>query len=216
MFTGLIQAVGTVRSLKRQGNSAVLQIASELAREELHLGESIAVNGVCLTVVSWDEHSFSADVSPETLDCSNLGSLRANMQVNLERALRLCDRLGGHLVSGHIDCVAIVKKRFQDQNAVRFEFSVPEEALRYLVAKGSVAIDGISLTVNTVSEDSFSVAIIPHSLEMTTLQHCREGARVNIETDLVGRYVERLLEAKSDSKQGEGISLEFLAKNGFM
>lgn len=216
MFTGLIQSVGNVKSLNRQGNSATLMIASELVKDDLQLGESIAVNGVCLTVTAWDDQSFSADVSPETLDCSNLGRLRPNMQVNLERALRLSDRLGGHLVSGHIDCVATVRKRYQDQNAIRFEFAVPTEALRYLVEKGSVAVDGISLTVNAVTENSFSVAIIPHSLAKTTLQDCREGTAVNIETDLIGRYVERLLAGKSESGTGKGLSLEFLAKNGFM
>lgn len=216
MFTGLIQAVGKVRNLNRQGNSAALQISSDLVKEDLQLGESIAVNGVCLTVTAWDDSSFTADVSPETLDCTNLGALRPNAQVNLERALRLCDRLGGHLVSGHVDCVATVKRRFPDQNVIRFEFSVPPEANRYLVEKGSVAIDGISLTVNSVTENSFSVAVIPHSLEKTTLQNYREGARVNIETDLIGRYVERLLAGKNDTEQGTGLSLEFLAKNGFM
>lgn len=216
MFTGLIQAVGKVRRLNRQGNSASLQIASDLVQEDLQLGESIAVNGVCLTVTEWDDRSFTADVSPETLDCTNLGALRPNVPVNLERALRLSDRLGGHLVSGHIDCVATVKRRYQDQNAVRFEFTVPREAMRYIVEKGSVAIDGISLTVNSVGADSFGVAIIPHSLAKTTLQFSSEGAKVNIETDLIGRYVERLLQPKADDASGQGISLEFLAKNGFM
>lgn len=216
MFTGLIQSVGKVRSLNRQGNSASLQIVSELVKEDLQLGESIAVNGVCLTVTKWDESSFTADVSPETLDCTNLGALRPSTQVNLERALRLSDRLGGHLVSGHIDCVATVRRRYRDQNAIRFEFNVPKDAMRYLVEKGSVAVDGISLTVNSVSELSFSVAIIPHSLEKTTLLSCSEGAKVNIETDLIGRYVERLLTGKSSDSKGQGLSLEFLAKNGFM
>ncbi len=216
MFTGLIQSVGKVENLNRHGNSASIQIASEIAKEDLQLGESIAVNGVCLTVTDWNDASFTADVSPETLDCTNLGALRPNMQVNLERALRLCDRLGGHLVSGHVDCVATVRRRYRDENAIRFEFSVPPEALRYLVEKGSVAVDGISLTVNNVNENGFSVAIIPHSLDKTTLQGCREGARVNIETDLIGRYVERLMAGKNTAGQGHGVSLEFLAKNGFM
>ena len=216
MFTGLIQSVGKVRQLNRQGNSASIQISSELVKDDLQLGESIAVNGVCLTVTRWDDQSFTADVSPETLDCTNLGTLRANMQVNLERALRLSDRLGGHLVSGHVDCLATVQRRYRDQNAERFEFALPTEAMRYIVEKGSVAIDGISLTVNQVTDNSFSVAIIPHSLEKTTLQDCREGARVNIETDIIGRYVERLLVAKPENHPAAGLSLEFLAKNGFM
>ncbi|HEY5672612.1 MAG TPA: riboflavin synthase [Malonomonas sp.] len=216
MFTGLIQSVGTIRRLDRQGGAASLQIASALAKDDLQLGESIAVNGVCLTVTHWDSDSFVADVSPETLQCSNLGTMRANSQVNLERALRLCDRLGGHLVSGHIDCVAKVRRRYQDQNALRFEFSMPAENLRYVVAKGSVAIDGISLTVNSVDADGFAVAIIPHSLEKTTLKDRREGDSVNIETDLIGRYVERFLQGKQTPEAGASISREFLAKNGFL
>jgi len=216
MFTGLIQNIGTVRSLDRQGGSASLQIASDLVGEDLQLGESIAVNGVCLTVTRWDASTFTADVSPETLQCSTLGSLRPNAQVNLERALRLCDRLGGHLVSGHIDGIARVRRRYQDQNAVRFEFSAPPQALRYLVEKGSVAVDGISLTVNQVAADGFGVAVIPHSLEQTTLRLRREGEQVNLETDLLGRYVERLLQGDRPGLPAGGISLEFLAKNGFM
>ncbi len=216
MFTGLIESIGTVRRLDRQGESASLQISSSLVKDDLHLGESIAVNGVCLTVTSWDDDSFAADVSPETLQCTNLGSLRADSKVNLERALRLCDRLGGHLVSGHIDCLAKVRRRYQDQNAVRFEFSVPVENQRYLVEKGSVTIDGISLTVNAIDADGFTVAIIPHSLALTTLSERREGDSVNIETDLIGRYVERFLQGDKIPAAGTRISREFLAKNGFL
>jgi len=216
MFTGLIQELGEVRKLARQGDSASLQIASRLVKDDLQLGESIAVNGVCLTVTAWDGEQFIADVSPETLRRSTLGSLRPNQTVNLERALRLCDRLGGHLVSGHIDCVGTLRRRIQDQNAVRFEFAVAPPALRYLVEKGSVAVDGISLTVNRVTAEGFEVTIIPHSLEQTTLRLRREGDQVNIETDLLGRYVERLLQEGKTGTAAPGISLEFLAKNGFM
>ncbi|MEE4253969.1 MAG: riboflavin synthase [Desulfuromusa sp.] len=216
MFTGLIQSIGQVRSLKQQGRSAQLQISSSLVNDDLQQGESIAVNGACLTVVAWDKSSFTVDISPETLSCTTLGSLTGNQSVNLERALRLSDRLGGHLVSGHIDCVASVKRRYEDQNAVRFEFGVPQEVIRYLVEKGSVAVDGISLTVNKVEADMFSVAVIPHSLEMTTLKDCREGARVNIETDLLGRYVERLLQGKQSVDNAQKVDLDFLAKNGFL
>ncbi|MCK5914027.1 MAG: riboflavin synthase [Desulfuromusa sp.] len=216
MFTGLIQSIGKVHSLKQQHGSAQLQISSSLVDDDLELGESIAVNGACLTVTTWDSGSFTVDVSPETLKCTTLGQLRANQSVNLERAMRLSDRLGGHLVSGHIDCVATVRRRYQDQNAIRFDFSVPHEVMRYLVAKGSVAIDGISLTVNQVGEDTFSVAVIPHSLEMTTLQEYREGSQVNIETDLIGRYVERLLPGNEKSENEQKIDLDFLAKNGFL
>ena len=216
MFTGLIQSIGKVRTLKQQGHSAQLQITSSLVNEDLQLGESIAVNGACLTVIAWDKGSFTVDVSPETLSCTTLGQLKGSQSVNLERAMRLSDRLGGHLVSGHIDCVASVKRRYEDQNAIRFEFEVPQNVIRYLVEKGSVAIDGISLTVNKVEADMFSVAVIPHSLEMTTLKDCREGSQVNVETDLLGRYVERLLQGKNNPENGKKVDLDFLAKNGFL
>ncbi|WP_321390894.1 riboflavin synthase [uncultured Desulfuromusa sp.] len=216
MFTGLIQSIGQVRALKQQERSAQLQITSSLVKEDLQLGESIAVNGACLTVVAWDKNSFTVDVSPETLSCTTLGHLKGNQAVNLERALRLSDRLGGHLVSGHIDCVATVKSRYEDQNAIRFEFGVPTEMSRYIVEKGSVAVDGISLTVNKVGTETFSVAVIPHSLEMTTLKDCREGGRVNIETDLLGRYVERLLSGGDPRSTAQKVDFDFLAKNGFL
>ena len=216
MFTGLIESVGTVRSFGQQGGSAQLEIASSLVNDNLQLGESIAVNGACLTVVQWDQNSFTVDVSPETLECTTLGALKANQPVNLERALRLSDRLGGHLVSGHIDCIATVKRRYRDQNAIRFEFTVSADAARYIVEKGSIAVDGISLTVNTAEGDMFSVAVIPHSLEKTTLIDCREGAQVNIETDLLGRYVERLLQVQNEKTEKGGVDLDFLAKNGFL
>ncbi|HKJ04858.1 MAG TPA: riboflavin synthase [Geopsychrobacteraceae bacterium] len=216
MFTGLIQEVGTVRKIDRRGSSAMLSIASKLTDDDLQLGESIAVNGVCLTVTGWDSNSFTAEVSPESLGCTTLGGIQPGSSVNLERALRLCDRLGGHLVSGHVDCIAKVRKRYQDHNAARFEFSVPQSSLRYLVEKGSVAIDGISLTVNIVSAEGFEVAIIPHSLERTTLKDKKIGDQVNIETDLIGRYVERLLERGSEVPVKGGLNLDFLAKNGFL
>ena len=216
MFTGLIQSVGKVQSLKRQGDSAQLQVSSSLVDSDLQIGESIAVNGACLTVTAWNKSGFTVDISPETMSCTTLGKLSPNQLVNLERALCLSDRLGGHLVSGHIDCIATVRRRYQDQNAIRFEFAVPPEVMRYLVEKGSVAVDGISLTVNRVEGDMFSVAVIPHSLEMTTLNGCREGSQVNIETDLLGRYVERLLEGRVTAKNDQKLNVDFLAKNGFL
>ena len=216
MFTGLIESVGKVQSLKRQGDSGQLRIVSSLVEGDLQLGESIAVNGACLTVTAWDQSSFSVDISPETMNCTTLGMLRPNQQVNLERALCLADRLGGHLVSGHIDCIATVRRRYQDQNAIRFDFAVPQKVMRYLVVKGSVAVDGISLTVNRVEHDMFSVAVIPHSVEKTTLKLCREGSQVNIETDLLGRYVERLLQGQKNPQRDENLDIDFLAKNGFL
>lgn len=216
MFTGLIQDVGTIRKIERRGGSVVLNIASKLVADDLQLGESIAVDGVCLTVTRWDGDNFTADVSPESLACTTLGAVQPGTAVNLERALRLCDRLGGHMVSGHVDCIAQISKRYQDNNAIRFEFKMPESSMRYLVAKGSVAINGISLTVNAVSAETFAVAVIPHSLDMTTLKEKKIGDQVNIETDLIGRYVERLLERGEKVPVKGGMNLDFLAKNGFM
>lgn len=216
MFTGLVEALGTIRGINRQGEGGQLVISSSLVRQALELGESIAVNGACLTVTGWTADQFTVDVSPETFKRTTLGSLRPNQHVNLERALRLSDRLGGHLVSGHIDCTATVRRRYQDQNAVRMEFTLPHEAQKYIVEKGSIAIDGISLTVNQVSQDMFSVSVIPHSLEMTTLKDCSEGMQVNIETDIIGRYVERLLSPGSNRESHDKLDLDFLAKNGFL
>lgn len=216
MFTGLIESLGTVRELKRQGGGGQLVIASTMAKSDLQLGESIAVNGACLTVTSWTTDHFVVDVSPESFERTTLGALRQSQQVNLERALRLSDRLGGHLVSGHIDCVATLRRRYQDQNSVRMQFEAEPQALRYIVEKGSVAIDGISLTVNQVDEDSFSVAVIPHSLDRTTLKNCSEGVKVNIETDMIGRYVERFVSGKSNYETQSRLDLDFLAKNGFL
>lgn len=216
MFTGLIESLGTVRELKRQGGGGQLVIAGAMAKSDLQLGESIAVNGACLTVTTWTTDHFIVDVSPETFERTTLGTLRQSQMVNLERALRLSDRLGGHLVSGHIDCVATLRRRYQDQNSVRMQFEVEAQSLRYIVEKGSVAIDGISLTVNQVDEDSFSVAVIPHSLERTTLKNCSEGSKVNIETDIIGRYVERFVSEQPGNETQSRLNMDFLAKNGFL
>ncbi len=215
MFTGLIEDVGNVRAMRRGSRQARLCVATALPQDEIAMGDSIAVNGVCVTVVEQDSDSFSADVSPETLDCTNLGQLTPGAAVNLERALRLSDRLGGHLVSGHVDDVALVAARRADGNAVRFTFELAPAALRYVAAKGSVAVDGVSLTVNEVGTHSFTVAVIPHSLAQTTLKHLAVGDRVNIETDLLARYVERLL-GGADVSGASTLTMEHLARNGFV
>ncbi len=217
MFTGLIEDLGTVRQLQTGAESGRITIATGLPMGEIALGDSISVNGVCLTVISFGGGLFSADVSPESLSRTTLGDLHPGQRVNLERALRLSDRLGGHLVSGHVDGVGTVLERFQDRNAVRFTLQLPRALNRYLVEKGSVAVDGISLTVNAVGEDTFSVAVIPLSLAKTTLQDRLVGARVNIETDILGKYVERLLSNRgSESPETASLGLEFLAKHGFL
>lgn len=215
MFTGLIQSIGEIRNLATGGSLCCLQINSTLVQEDLTLGESIAVNGVCLTVTGWDDSSFSLDVSPETLRTTTLGRLVPRAAVNLERALRLCDRLGGHLVSGHVDGIGTLRQKRKERNAVNVEFSAPAAAMRYIVAKGSVAIDGVSLTVNQVSADAFCVMVIPHTWEQTCLKDRRVGDPVNIETDLIGRYVEKFASQQS-AHSSKSLSREFLAKNGYL
>lgn len=215
MFTGLIEDVGTVRSLRHSGGGARLEILTKIPLAEVSLGDSIAVNGICLTVVELGGGAFVADVSPETLSCSSLSQLTPASSVNLERALRLSDRLGGHIVSGHIDDVAIVVSRQKDGNATRYSFRTSEKTLRYIVEKGSITIDGISLTVNDVTQETFSVSIIPHSLAQTTLKNIEIGCKVNIETDIIARYVEKLLKGHSAPSTGS-LTIEHLAQNGFV
>ena len=215
MFTGLIEDLGTLRDIRTGADQAILTVGTTLPITEFTLGESIAINGVCLTVTRFAEGAFSADVSPETLDCTTLGRLSAGAKVNLERALRLSDRLGGHLVTGHVDGLARIVERRQDGNAWRFSFQGGTALCSQLVDKGSVAVDGISLTVNQVQDDSFSLAVIPHTLAMTTLQERRVGDEVNIETDLIGKYVARFLQTGGHRKP-QGVTMETLAKHGFL
>jgi riboflavin synthase len=215
MFTGLIEDLGTVRELRREGSRVRLSVMTAIPTTELHLGDSVAVNGICLTVVAVDHGSFTADVSPETLERSTLGELAGGGRVNLERALRLSDRLGGHLVSGHVDAIATISERIQDNNAIRFTFRLPAAVNRFVAEKGSIAIDGVSLTVNAVTKETFAVAVIPHTLAMTTLQEKKTGDRVNIETDLIARYIARLLGVE-EAPTTSSINLEFLAKQGFL
>jgi riboflavin synthase len=215
MFTGLIEEVGKVLRLDRAGAGARLHVSSALPQNEIALGDSIAVNGVCLTVVEKASGRLCFDVSPETLERTLFKGLRPGSFVNLERALRLGDRLGGHIVSGHVDCIAIVRERREVSGNYLFSFQLPVRYARYLIEKGSVAIDGISLTVNTVSDDGFTINIIPHTAEHTTLHFRGPGDQVNIETDLIGKYVERLLAGKATGGE-KGVSLELLAKSGYL
>jgi len=214
MFTGLIEDVGRLVKLERRGTSALLAVSTAIPADGFSLGDSVAVNGVCLTVVNIQGGNLAFDVSPETLDKSSLGGLTTGAKVNLERALRLSDRLGGHIVTGHIDCLATISGRREESGNIIFNFSLSREQLRFIVPKGSVAIDGISLTVNSVSADSFSVNIIPHTAAMTTLHQRHPGDRVNIETDIIGKYVERLL-GRSPGEASSGVTLETLMRSGF-
>jgi riboflavin synthase len=214
MFTGLIEDVGRVVRLDRRGSSAALTVTTALPVAEIRTGDSVAVNGVCLTMVSSSGTALTFDVSPETLDRSGLGRLAAGDPVNLERALRLSDRLGGHLVTGHIDCQAEVTARREESGNIILSFALPPESLRYVVPKGSAAVDGISLTVNSVSQSGFQVNIIPHTAAQTTLLRIKPGDRVNIETDIIGRYVERLLTGRAEPASS-GLTMASLLENGF-
>jgi riboflavin synthase len=214
MFTGLIEDVGTLLELRRGGESAGVTVATALPLAEVRLGESIAVNGVCLTVTGCGAGSFTADVSPETMLRTTFATLARGARVNLERALRLADRLGGHLVTGHVDGLARVVDHSRQGNAWRLACQLEPALMRLLVAKGSVAIDGISLTVNEIAADRFTVMIIPHTLAQTNLAGRVVGDQVNIETDLIGKYVARLLN-EGETPAG-GVTLDLLAKSGFL
>lgn len=213
MFTGLIETVGRVTACERRGAAAVLSVASSLPASEIAIGDSVAVNGACLTVTAKRESALSFDVSPETLSSTTIGTLRSGQNVNLERALCLGDRLGGHIVTGHIDCLGKLAGMAENSGNRTLEFSLPPEHLRYLVTKGSVAINGVSLTVNSVSSTGFSVNIIPLTQTETTLTAMKAGDAVNIETDIIGKYVERLT---APWKQSGGLSMKTLAENGFI
>ena len=211
MFTGIIEEMGSVKSLQRQGGAARLTIAASTVLEGTLVGESICVNGVCLTVVHMTPHEFSADVAVETLNVTNLGDLKAGTKVNLERALRLSARIGGHLVSGHVDAVGRIREKREEGNGWRIFFDAPESVLRYVIKKGSIAIDGISLTVADVDKPGFSIAMIPHTAKLTTLGFKTAGDRVNLEADIIGKYVERLL----SGRVAGSVDLELLKKAGF-
>ncbi len=215
MFTGLIQDVGTLLAVAREGQSVHLQVQTELA-PLLADGDSLAVNGVCLTVTSTGDRLAVATAIPETLKRTNLGLLRVGQQVNLEPALRLGDRLGGHLVQGHVDGMGSLARRQQRGISLELTLEAPPQVLRYIVHKGSITIDGVSLTVAALEQTTFSVALVPHTLGQTTLQELAVGRRVNLEVDILAKYVERLLgRGEQDAEQDGGISEAWLRQHGF-
>lgn len=206
MFTGIIQAVGRVTGVDEQDGDLRLRITADgPAWRDYDLGESIAVNGVCLTAVALHDDGFDTDVSRETMNVTALKGLTVGSRVNLEPSLALGDRLGGHLVTGHVDCVGTVRSRRPDGKSLRLDIAIPREFSRYVARKGSVTVDGVSLTVNAVSEDAFSVNIIPHTADVTIIGDYRPGTEVNIEVDLVARYLERLLSG-GDGGTGQDLS----------
>ena len=215
MFTGIVEELGTIRAVRRGAASAVLSIGAAEVLSDLKIGDSVAVNGVCLTVTSLDDGGFTADVMHETLGRSSLGALAPGGRVNLERAMPANGRFGGHIVSGHIDGTGKIASVRPDDNALWYTISAAPELLRYIVEKGSITIDGISLTVAAVDETSFSVSLIPHTAAVTALGKKRAGDIVNLETDIIGKYVEKLLHPAPEPERQGGISLEFLAENGF-
>lgn len=217
MFTGIIEETGTVTAIRKGAHSAVLTIQARKILTDIRLGDSIAVNGVCLTVTAYNQSGFSADVMHETLQRTALGQLHSGAEVNLERAMAANGRFGGHIVSGHIDGTGVIQNIRQDDNAIWYTISAAPSVLRYIVEKGSVAIDGISLTVAAVTEDSFSVSIIPHTAAQTTLSAQAKGNTVNLETDCIGKYVEKLLGlAAPVQKQQTTITLDLLARSGYL
>ena len=217
MFTGIVEEVGTVEGIRRGSRSAVLALRARAVLEDLKLGDSVAVNGVCLTVVSLESGGFSADVMHETLSRSTLGELRPGSPVNLERAMAANGRFGGHMVAGHVDGTGEIARIARDGSALWYTIQAGPEVLHYVVEKGSIAVDGISLTVARVGAGDFSVSVIPHTARATVLGLRRAGDRVNLECDIIGKYVEKLLRpAPEPPAEGGGITLDFLARNGIL
>jgi riboflavin synthase len=216
MFTGIIQGLGTLFERRPSGGGMIFGLEAEFPLTDPEEGESIAVNGVCLTARNIQGNRFVVDVSPESLARTGLGRLRTGDRVNLERALRLSDRLGGHLVSGHVDAQGRVEQRQPAGDFTLFTFSLDQGLTRYIIAKGSIAINGISLTVNSCERDRFFVSIIPHTLAVTTLGALKEGDLVNIEVDMIGKYVEKMLAGQSVGGSPSRINPAFLAEHGFL
>ncbi len=218
MFTGIIESVGRVSRLEPKGSDARIFVETEkLDLGDVQLGDSIAVNGVCLTAVELPGNGFVADVSGETLSRTAFSQLKVGSAVNLEKALTPTTRLGGHMVSGHVDGVGEVKSRSEDGRSIHFRIQAPDELARYIAEKGSITVDGISLTVNGVDGAVFDLNIVPHTLQETTMGSFQVGTRVNLEVDLIARYLERMMLGDRAAESGtEGISMEFLAEHGFL
>jgi riboflavin synthase len=218
MFTGLIEEIGHIKAIQRGSKSIRLSIAASKVMDDVKLGDSIATNGICLTVVSFDSSGFSADVMPESMSRTTFGSLGVGSRVNLERAVRVGDRLGGHMVSGHVDGIGEVVGQEQDDNAIWVSIAAPKNILKYVIEKGSIAIDGISLTVAYVDEEIFKVSIIPLTQEDTTLTSKKAGEKVNLECDMTAKYIEKFMFFRDNEEvkeQKADISMDFLRDNGF-
>lgn len=219
MFTGIIQAIGRIERLDPKGVDfrILVEATADFGMANVQIGDSIAVNGVCLTVTTKGERGFAADVSRETLDVTTLGKLTSGSRVNLEQALTLNTHLGGHLVSGHVDGIGHLVGRYPDGRSLRMQFEFPAELARYIAPKGSICVDGVSLTVNSVTNKHFELNIVPHTLAGTIIDQYREGCKVNLEVDLIARYLERLLQSGqgSTTNHNSKINEAFLAQHGF-
>lgn len=213
MFTGIVEEIGIVKSLEFKANGAKIVIGCQKVVEDVKIGDSIAIDGVCQTVIAFNSSEFSAEISDETLKVTTLGNLKSGNTVNLERALTLSSRLGGHIVSGHVDCMGKFINIEKLSDFYNLQFEIPEEQEKYVVYKGSITINGVSLTVANIVDNIVSVAIIPHTYNHTSLKDLKLGQDVNIETDILGKYVEKFLSAKDNKK---GISMNFLQENGFV
>lgn len=217
MFTGIIEEMGTMQKIHKQGSTLILSINANRILTDVQLGDSIAVNGVCLTVTEFTRTSFSVDVMPETFHATSLSMLKPGSKVNLERAMAAGGRFGGHFVSGHIDATGAIKAIRPEENAVYYTIAVPEDGIRYCLHKGSIAIDGTSLTIFQVKDSIVTVSLIPHTRGETILGHKRAGDIVNIEFDLLGKYVYSMMERKTEEQaQNSGITADFLKQTGFM
>jgi riboflavin synthase len=216
MFTGIIETVGSIRELtSRGGDLRVVVNSDELDMTAVKLGDSIAVNGVCLTAVEFTADSFSADVSAETVACTTIADFTMGTPVNLEMAMLPSTRLGGHLVSGHVDGVGEIKRRWSDARSERFRIQAPDSLAKYIAAKGSICVDGISLTVNAIEGSEFELNIVPHTLTATTMGGYQAGQKVNLEVDIIARYLERLLTGEGEAQAG-GVTKDLLASRGFI
>lgn len=213
MFTGIVEEIGIVKSLEFKANGAKIVIGCQKVVEDVKIGDSIAIDGVCQTVIAFNSSEFSAEISDETLKVTTLGDLKSGNTVNLERALTLSSRLGGHIVSGHVDCMGKFINIEKLSDFYNLQFEISEEQEKYVVYKGSITINGVSLTVANIVDNIVSVAIIPHTYNNTSLKDLKLGQDVNIETDILGKYVEKFLSAKDNKK---GISMNFLQENGFV
>ena len=218
MFTGIIESLGQVDSIQNVGGDVRLRIQTDLDMSDVHLGDSIATNGICLTVIDWGSNWYAADVSRESLNRTTLGTWQVGQPVNVEKAMLPTTRFGGHIVSGHVDAVGEITLVREDARSLYFEVTAPVEIARYLAEKGSVTVDGISLTINHLRGNVLSLNLIPHSAERTNIATWKTGAKVNLEVDVLARYIERLLlgDKAAESTPTSGISMDFLAQNGFL